>query len=108
MFTIPAPALRDLLVGTVLAASRDFTLPVLTTVLLTWESRSRGDGESAAVLVATATDRYRMNEGRCPILAPASGRALVDRRDVEALVKTLPKLSAHPGATKCGLDPRER
>ena len=88
-FTLPAHVLRDLLVGTLLAASRDLTSPVLNAVHLAWDA-DRGDGFDGT-LTATATDRYRMNEGRVRVVMSAPGTALIDRRDADALVKTLPK-----------------
>lgn len=81
-FTLPAHVLRDLLVGTLLAASRDETMPRLASVHLAW-----GDG----LLVATATDRYRMHEGRVQCDVGASGEAIVRRQDADALAKLLPK-----------------
>lgn len=100
---VPAHILRDLLVGTVLAASKDFTLPVLTTVHLSWESVPGTAGvqeHHAGELVATSTDRYRMHEGRTTVALhddEQGGQALVDRRDVEAVVKALPKPVNHRG-----------
>lgn len=93
MLTLPAHVLRDLLAGTALAATRDLTLPVLHSVHLRWDDPLRDEvgGDGAVTLTAEATDRYRMHEGKAPAVADAPGEALVDRRDVEALVKTLPK-----------------
>ena len=89
--TLPAHVLRDLLTGALLAASRDTTMPVLSAVHLAWEvAPERGDNLDGA-LIATATDRYRMNEGRTQCAAPCAGEALVSRADVDALAKTLPR-----------------
>lgn len=89
--TLPAPVLRDLLAGALLAASRDTTMPVLSAVHLAWEvAPERGDALDGA-LITTATDRYRMNEGRTQCAVMAAGEALVSRTDADALVKTLPK-----------------
>ena len=100
---IPAHTLRDLLAGTVLAATKDTTLPVLHSVHLAWAPTPGSEDstdERAGTLVATATDRYRMHEGRVAVVLgddETTGEAIVDRRDVEALVKTLPKPVSHRG-----------
>lgn len=91
MLTLPAHVLRDLLAGTALAATRDLTLPVLHTVHLRWDVPT---SDRRATLVAEATDRYRMHEGSVDVDAAegaSAGEALVDLRDVKALVRALPK-----------------
>ena len=101
---IPAHTLRDLLAGTVLAATRDITLPVLHTVHLRWEPLgdpgSDPEKGNLGTLVAEATDRYRMHEGTVAVTfdedEPRNGDVLVDRRDVETLVKALPRAPKRP------------
>jgi hypothetical protein len=90
MLILSAHVLRDLLAGTVLAASRDKTMPVLHSVLL----RAEQYGDGPATLLAVATDRYRMHEGRTQAHLGADDapfEALVDRLDALALVKLLPR-----------------
>jgi DNA polymerase III sliding clamp (beta) subunit (PCNA family) len=90
MLILPAHVLRDLLAGTVLAASRDKTMPVLHSVLL----RAEQHGDGPATLLAVATDRYRIHEGRTQAHLGADDapfEALVDRLDALALVKLLPR-----------------
>lgn len=91
MLTLPAHVLRDLLAGTALAATRDLTLPALHAVHLRWDVPT---SDRRTTLVVEATDRYRVHEGSVAVDAAegaTAGEALVDLRDVEALVKALPK-----------------
>lgn len=81
--TLPAPVLRDLLTGALVCAARDATTPVLECVRLAWDG---------ATVKVDSTDRYRMVEGTygaAESTEPAS--ILLDRRDVDAVVKFLPK-----------------
>lgn len=81
--TLPAPVLRDLLAGASVCVARDVTMPALECVRLTWDG---------ADVKADSTDRYRMVEGTYGA-AESTGPAsiLLDRRDVDAVVKFLPK-----------------
>jgi DNA polymerase III subunit beta len=68
-FTMNAAILNDLLSGTLIAAGKDSSLPVLTCVQI--ESR---DGK----IIAAATDRYRLFIGRVD-------HATIDRDNVEKI-----------------------
>lgn len=88
---MPAGALRDMLAGALVAASKDSTMPTLTTVQLEWSL-----GEVAAV----ATDRYRLavgtyttNQDNTAEIVDTA-RVGIPRDVAAALVKALPKAPA--------------
>lgn len=82
-FVISAAMLRDALATAVIATGRDNTLPVLTGVELAW-----ADGGEVTL---AATDRYRLIVVHTGVNSAGSGRVMLPRADVEALVKALPK-----------------
>lgn len=88
-FVVAAPILRDALATAVIATGKDNTLPVLTGVELAWS-----DGGEVTL---AATDRYRLIVVHTGVNGAGSGRVLLPRADVEALVKALPKMPKRGG-----------
>jgi DNA polymerase III sliding clamp (beta) subunit (PCNA family) len=85
-FTVDGATLRDLLVGGLVAAGKDSSLPTLTAVRLEWDTTE---------LRVASTDRYRLVVG---IVGPefmsdvtGDGVAMIPRKDAAELVKMLPK-----------------
>lgn len=87
-FTMSAGVLRDMLVGALVAASRDKTLPTICAVRFEWD-------EITPVRVVS-TDRYRLVMGESVpsdlVSQSGDGAFLIDRGTVSELVKALPKL----------------
>lgn len=81
--------LRDLLVGALVGASTDATIPTLRAVQVSWS-----DGR----IVVASTDRYRLviGESDRPTVSGAA-TVLVSREHVESLVKALPKTRVRNG-----------
>lgn len=86
-FTLPAGVLRDLLTGALVAASKQAHEFPISAVVLEWQD----DG----TVEATATDRYRLSTGAYKgTEATVAGTALIARKDVERVIKGLPKSPA--------------
>jgi DNA polymerase-3 subunit beta len=84
--TVDGATLRDLLVGGLVAADKDSSLPVLTAVRLEWDTTE---------LRVVSTDRYRLVVGivgtEFMSHVTGDGVAMIPRKDAAELVKVLPK-----------------
>jgi len=84
---IPPAVLRDLLTGALTAVLRDDLFPGLACVRLRLDAANQ-------TVTADSTDRYRMVEGKATATVDGDAVVLLPWRQVEAVVKILPKPAA--------------